>query len=70
MSSFIKQFYAGTPYIPAELMLPEEIEDQDIIEEWLTAKERTQSTSSHSEEGNEGKTGRTGTKECADGVKE
>ena len=38
LSSFIKQFYAGTPYIPAELMLPEEIEDQDIIEEWLTAR--------------------------------
>ena len=38
LSSFIKQFYAGAPYIPAELMLPEEIEDQDIIEEWLTAR--------------------------------
>ena len=38
LSSFIKQFYAGTPYIPAELMLPKEIEDQDIIEEWLTAR--------------------------------
>ena len=38
LSSFIKQFYAGTPYIPAELMLPEEIEDQDIIEDWLTAR--------------------------------
>lgn len=38
LSSFIKQFYAGTPYIPVELMLPEEIEDQDIIEEWLTAR--------------------------------
>ena len=38
LSSFIKQFYAGTPYIPAELILPEEIEDQDIIEEWLTAR--------------------------------
>ena len=38
LSSFIKQFYAGTPYIPAELMLPEEIEDQDIIEEWMTAR--------------------------------
>ncbi len=38
LSSFIKQFYASTPYIPAELMLPEEIEDQDIIEEWLTAR--------------------------------
>lgn len=38
LSSFIKQFYAGTPYIPTELMLPEEIEDQEIIEEWLTTR--------------------------------
>ena len=38
LSSFIKQFYAGTPYIPAELMLPEEIEDRQVIEEWLTKK--------------------------------
>ena len=38
LSSFIKQFYAGTPFIPAQLMLPEEIEDQELIEEWLTKK--------------------------------
>ncbi len=38
LSSFIKQFYAGTPYIPSELMLPEEIEDAGIIEEWLGKK--------------------------------
>lgn len=38
LSSFIKQFYAGTPYIPAELMLPIDIEDKDIIEEWLSTK--------------------------------
>ncbi len=38
LSSFIKQFYAGTPYIPAELMLPEEIEDRELIEEWLARK--------------------------------
>lgn len=38
LGSFIKQFYAGTPYIPSELMLQEEIEDGSIIEEWLTAK--------------------------------
>ena len=36
LSSFIKQFYAGTPYLPAELMLSKEIEDCEIIEEWLT----------------------------------
>lgn len=38
LSSFIKQFYAGTPYIPAQLMLQEEIEDHELIEEWLTKK--------------------------------
>lgn len=38
LSSFIKQFYAGTPYIPSELMLQEEIGETDIIEEWLTKK--------------------------------
>ena len=38
LSSFIKQFYAGTPYIPGQIMLPEEIPDHEIIEEWLTRK--------------------------------
>lgn len=38
LSSFIKQFYAGTPYIPAELMLPEEPEDREVLEEWLGKK--------------------------------
>ncbi len=38
LGSFIKQFYAGTPYIPRELMLQEEIEDRELIEQWLTAR--------------------------------
>ena len=37
-SSFVKQFYAGTPFIPRELVLQEEIEDQEIVERWLTEK--------------------------------
>lgn len=32
---FVKQFYAGTPYIPKELMLQEQIEDIEILEKWL-----------------------------------
>ena len=35
---FVKQFYAGTPFIPRELMLQEEIEDREIIEQWLTKR--------------------------------
>lgn len=38
LSSFIKQFYGGTPYIPSELMLPEALEDMEVIEEWLTKR--------------------------------
>ncbi|MBS5388591.1 MAG: excinuclease ABC subunit UvrC [Clostridiales bacterium] len=38
LDSFIKQYYAGTPFIPGELMLPEEIEDKELIEEWLSGK--------------------------------
>lgn len=35
---FVKQFYAGTPFIPRELMLQEEIEDVAVIEQWLTGR--------------------------------
>ena len=35
---FIKQFYAGTPFIPRELVLPEEIDDIEILEQWLSKK--------------------------------
>ena len=38
LGSFIKQFYAGTPYIPAELMLQMEVEEQAVLEEWLSQK--------------------------------
>lgn len=38
LSSFVKQFYAGTPFIPKELLLQEEIEDAQIIAQWLSAK--------------------------------
>ena len=35
---FVKQFYAGTPYIPKTLVLQEEIEDIGILEKWLSAR--------------------------------
>ena len=38
LSSFLKQFYAGTPFIPREIMLQEEIDDREVIEEWLSDK--------------------------------
>lgn len=38
MSSFVKQFYSGTPFIPKELFLQEPIEDHEVVEQWLTTK--------------------------------
>lgn len=35
---FVKQFYAGTPFIPRGLMLQEEIEDIEILEKWLSKR--------------------------------
>ena len=38
LEDFVKQFYAGTPFIPRELMLQYEIEDMPLIEKWLTQR--------------------------------
>ncbi len=38
LGSFVKQFYSGTPYIPRELMLQEEIDEAEVIEQWLTSR--------------------------------
>ena len=38
LTTFVKQFYSGTPFLPREIMLSAEIEDQDVIEEWLEKK--------------------------------
>ncbi|MDE6128388.1 MAG: excinuclease ABC subunit UvrC, partial [Lachnospiraceae bacterium] len=35
LEDFVKQFYAGTPFIPREIMLQSEIPDAVLIEEWL-----------------------------------
>lgn len=36
LSQFIKQYYGGTPYIPNIVMLQEEIEDSEVISQWLS----------------------------------
>ncbi len=38
LTSFVKQFYAGTPFIPREIMLQQAIEDMALVEQWLTNK--------------------------------
>jgi excinuclease ABC subunit C len=38
LTTFIKQFYSGTPFIPREIMLSEEIEEQEILSDWLSKR--------------------------------
>ena len=35
---FVKQFYAGTPFVPRELILQREIDEIPVLEEWLSAR--------------------------------
>ena len=38
LEDFVKQYYAGTPFIPREVMLQYEIGDVEILEQWLSGK--------------------------------
>jgi len=38
LESFIKQFYAGTPYLPKTIMLSCEIEETELLQEWLSGR--------------------------------
>ena len=38
LQQFIQQFYAGTPFLPKELMLQEAVEDMEVLEQWLSSK--------------------------------
>jgi excinuclease ABC subunit C len=41
MTSFIQQFYSASPYIPKLLVLQYPVEDQEVIENWLSGKKGT-----------------------------
>ncbi|AOT71746.1 excinuclease ABC subunit UvrC [Geosporobacter ferrireducens] len=36
LSSFMKQFYGGTAFVPKEILIEEEFEDQQVVEQWLS----------------------------------
>lgn len=38
LTSFVKQFYAGTPFVPRELWMQEELDDSEVISRWLSGK--------------------------------
>lgn len=38
ITEFVKQFYAGTPYLPREILLECEMDEKEIMEAWLSQK--------------------------------
>ncbi|MBO4946256.1 MAG: excinuclease ABC subunit C, partial [Lachnospiraceae bacterium] len=38
MTAFVKQYYAGTPYVPRELLVETEVEETELLENWLSGK--------------------------------
>ena len=38
LTEFVKQYYSGTPFIPRQIMLQEEVQDVEVLEQWLTKK--------------------------------
>ena len=38
LNSFVKQFYAGTPFVPHEIWMQQEIEDREVVERFLSSR--------------------------------
>jgi excinuclease ABC subunit C len=44
LSSFLTQYYGGTPFLPKEIMMEQEPENREEIEQWLTNRKGTKVT--------------------------
>ena len=38
ISAFLKQYYTGPRHVPAKIIIPKDVEDKKLIEEWLSEK--------------------------------
>lgn len=38
LSAFVKQYYVGTPFIPKNILLQTEIEDMELVAQWLKSR--------------------------------
>lgn len=42
LTSFLKQFYSGTPYLPKEIYVEQSVQDTNVLEEYLTKRRGSQ----------------------------
>ena len=68
LTAFIKQFYAGTPYIPKILLVQETISDESVICEWLSAKKGQKVYIQVPQKRRERTIDRIGRKKCVHGI--
>ena len=66
LNGFVKQFYAGTPFVPHEIWCQEELEDADLIGRFLSER-RGQKVRIWFQKGREGAAGGAGEKERQNG---
>ena len=38
ISAFLKQYYTGPRHVPSKIIIPKEVEDKKLVEEWLSEK--------------------------------
>ena len=67
LTSFVKQFYSGTPFVPRELWVQTELEDMEVISRWLEAKTRPEGKDHGAQKGPEGAVGGIGGEKCRPG---
>ena len=68
LNGFVKQFYAGTPFVPHEIWCQEELEDAEVISSFLSGRRGQKVKIRRSQEGGEGAAGGTGEEEREDGA--
>ncbi|MDE5966777.1 MAG: excinuclease ABC subunit UvrC [Lachnospiraceae bacterium] len=39
LNAFIKQYYAGTPFLPRQILIEEDISERQVVEDWLTKRQ-------------------------------
>jgi excinuclease ABC subunit C len=42
ISAFLKQYYTGPRHVPSKIIIPKEVEDEKLVEEWLSEKREAQ----------------------------
>ena len=60
IGSFIKQFYAGTPFIPREVWVQQEFEEMGLVGQWLTKRRGPERKICDPQKGAEGTAGGAG----------